>query len=148
MRSARVRLAARIAAIEAFREDRQRQQLAVARHASASAEAELTSAELTWRELEEKRTLALAVHQDLARYVLWGDLSAHACDVHALASAIAAKAEEAATDASLRWADARVRADATDDRAARVDRDDMSAVEVRVFADAMDLWLSRTRRNA
>jgi len=146
MRSSRVRLAARIAAIEAFREERQRQQLAVARHASASASAALTTVELAWRELEEKRAVALAVDHDLARYVLWGDLSTHACEVHAQASTDASKAEEVAVEASLRWVDARVRADATDDRAERVDRDDASVVEARVFADAIDLWLSRSRR--
>lgn len=148
MRNARVRLAARIAAVEAFREERDRQKLAVARHESTLAEAALTKAELAWRGIEEERAVALAVHHDLARYMLWGDLAAHACDVHALASTKATYADDAATKASQRWADARVRADATQDRAERVERDDASAVDARIFADAMDLWLSRARRPA
>jgi hypothetical protein len=148
MRNARVRLAARIAAVEAFREERDRQKLAVARHESTMADAALTKAELAWRGIEEERAVALAVHHDLARYVLWGDLAAHACDVHALATTKAIHAEEMAAKAAQHWADARVRADATQDRAEHVEREDTAAVDARSFADAVDLWLSRARRPA
>lgn len=148
MKPARVRLAARIAAIEAFREESERQRLAIARRAASDAAAAAEHAERALLEVERARVEALTVRQDVARYLMWGDLAIRACRQHEQAAHAARVANAGADERSSAWAVIKARADATDDRAIRMERAEVDDVEARQAADRMDLWMNRRGRPA
>jgi hypothetical protein len=148
MKPSRVRLAVRVAAIEAFREEGERQRLAIARRAASDADAATECAERTLLEVETARAEALTVRQDVARYLMWGDLAVQAGRQHERAAYAAKLANADADERSAAWAAVKARADATDDRAIRMERAEMDDVETRQAADRMDLWMNRRRRPA
>lgn len=148
MKASRVKLAARMAAIEAFREERERQQLAAARRVATEAADSVVAAEQVLHDIQTERLDALAVRNDVGRYLMWGDLAEQAARVHDRATDASVVAEAAAAVRSDAWATAKVRADATDDRAMRIARDEFSTVESVQQADRMDLWLSRRGHKA
>lgn len=146
MKTARVRLAARIAAVESFREESERQRLAVARHAAQEAAVDCQVAEFAWCDVASTRADALGVRHDLARYLTWGDLAVEASRIHEQAARQAELAHDHADECASAWAAVKVRADATDERAMKIARaathDDLE----RQHAERMDLWLNRWRR--
>lgn len=148
MKPARVRLAARIAAIEAFREESERQRLAVARHAATAADAAAARAEQTWLEVEATRSAAIFEHGDVSRYLILGGFASRAVLLHDDATHEAAEAHAAAEAQSGTWAVAKARSDATSDRATRRAVDEMAHTEKREEAERMELWLARRSRSA
>lgn len=148
MKASRVYLAERIAAIEAFREDGARQHLAAARHACADADADVASTKQVLLEVEAARAEALAVRQDIARYLTWGELAGEASRLHDEACRHATSMHAEADERAGAWAAAKARADATGDRAERMAREASATVESLQGAERLELWLAGRGRKA
>jgi len=134
----------RLAALERFREERARQQLATA-HADAQAAREIKERdEATLETFERARESAL--HHpaaDMARYALYADAAMAAETVLARSTDTLAQSETALRQASEDWTLARARRDMAGERATEAREQAEQAVEAKVAADLMDLWLGR-----
>lgn len=135
---------ARLAALERFREERSRQQLAAA-HAVAQTAREAKERDESALEAIERAREAAMRHPvaDLARYALYADGAMSAEAVLARSIDAMDNSEAYLQQASGQWALARARRDMVDERAAQARKDAEQAVEAKVAADLMDLWLAR-----
>jgi hypothetical protein len=135
---------ARLAALERFREERSRQQLAAA-HAEAQAAREARQRDEATLETFE-RARASALHHpaaDMARYALYADAAMAAETVLARSIDAMAQSESALRQASEDWSLARARRDMAGERAAEAREQADQAVAAKAAADLMDLWLGR-----
>jgi hypothetical protein len=142
MKASRVRLAERIAAVEAFREEGERQRLATARNASMKAESAAATAKQAWLDAETARAEALAVRRDVAQYLTWTEVAGELRERHEDARLHAEAMRAEADDRSTVWATAKARADATEDRAARMAREAFAMIESLQGAERLELWLN------
>ena len=94
--------------------------------------------------MDRDRVAALVTHGDLARYLVWGDLAIQASELHEHAVEQLLAAEKVSDTTAKAWAESKARAEATEERAQRIARLELSHIEARESADGMDLWLSRT----
>ncbi|HEY4145283.1 hypothetical protein [Pinirhizobacter sp.] len=143
MSTRRIRLAERMAAMAGFREDNERQALALANeHARQAAEEERRRAAALIA-IDLARMHALENSGDLARYALLSQMSWAADHDHHRASSARVDADLKAEQGAQTWAAARSRHEALDDRAEEMNTAYRLDLQTREVADAMDRWLAR-----
>lgn len=142
MNRQRLRLARRLADIEAFREERQRQQFADAARDRRLADENNKRATEAREALELARDDALA-EAGMARYLLLGEMAAGADLVRQAADEAASQAagkEEMQRDA---WTQANVRKHASEDRAQALHHAWAMAADAADTTESMERWLAR-----
>jgi hypothetical protein len=146
MKSPRLRLSARMAALEAFREERLRQHLAVAHQDAAAARERQTVAEQDRNGIEHHRsTLLDAHHADMGRYALYGELAFAAEQRVGQAAVAAVQSEQKVDQTSQAWKEGQARNESMHERAERLMREAIHVDRQKQHADSMDLWLGRRR---
>ena len=140
----RADMLARLAALESFREERLRQELAAAHAVAADAARTEAKDEAALLAVEAARTAALhASRADMARYTLFAmceDVAAAQLKRSAEASSLARDDLERASEA---WAVGRARRDMVRERAEDARHEAKRAVFERTQSDSLDRWLSR-----
>jgi len=135
---------ARLAALERFREERARQQLATAYTEAQEARAARARDEATLATFEHARESALHhCAADLARYALYADAAVSAETALAHSDDAMTRSEAALRQASEDWALARARRDMAGERATEAREQVEQAAAAKVSADLMDRWLTR-----
>ena len=135
---------ARLAALERFREERSRQQLATAHTEAQDARAARARDEATLATFEHARESALHHSAaDMARYALYAEAAVSAETALARSNDAMTRGEAALRQASEDWALARARRDVSDERATEARAQIEQAAAAKVSADLMDLWLVR-----
>lgn len=135
---------ARFSALERFREERSRQQLAAAHAAAQAARAEKDRDEAALDAAERAREAAL--HHgaaDMARYALYADCAMTAEAMLALSTYAMDRSEAELQRASWQWALARARRDMADERAVDAREEAERVADARTAVDMMDMWLAR-----
>ncbi|MET4674936.1 MULTISPECIES: hypothetical protein [unclassified Luteibacter] len=148
MKRDRVRLAARMAAIEAFREERERQGLASARLELDRTCQDVARAEHALADIEQRRALALGTRHDVGTWLLYGEIADAAAGERDTAIDLQDAAAIVEGQARQRWADAKATATSTDDRATRLSNLHLTEVAARDASDRIDLWLARRGESA
>jgi hypothetical protein len=137
---------ARLAALEHFREERLRQQLATSHAAAEQARRRQASDESAWLAVEAARAATIASAQaDTGRYLLYA-LCADAAAARLERSIETTAQAEAETErAAAAWAVGRARREMTAERASRARQEALREGERKTAADLLDTWLGRER---
>jgi len=144
MSDRRQRLADRMAALQALKEELRRQALAVASRAAAMASEEVVHREASLSEAECRRDALLENgYVDLGRYTLHGHIAASAGKRLMEGRDEMVAAQGHAEEAGDAWHQARTRVDGLQARARELALFSEVERNLREQADAMDLWLAR-----
>jgi hypothetical protein len=142
MNRQRLRLARRIAGIQAFREEQQRQHFADAIRSRVAAEEHVRVATEARDEVDLARESAIS-SGGLARYLLLGELAAQAERQRAEAVTRADGASAAETAGREAWSLANVRKRSSGDRSDAMHREASQLVETVDTAESIERWLVR-----
>ena len=146
MSAQRVRTAARLASVAAFRDAQGRQDLAVARRVRDEAHAAVEEAERAMVWVERRRQLELEKsHVDGVICAWLDEVRVVAAGALAARELLSTKADERARRAATLWRDAHVRQEGTAARATAILTAHVSEQDARGAARATETWLALAR---
>lgn len=143
MNRERVRLARRMVAIAAFREERARQDLASARHASSEADEALGEAVTKLEAMQSLRGRAMSGAGDVDAWLRYGVLEEMADGERVRAADERAEAHARENEATSGWAGAKATLDASEERSRDVRETWLRDTVRSEMADVVDAWLAR-----
>ncbi|WP_266158302.1 hypothetical protein [Dyella silvatica] len=144
MTSPRLRLASRLAALERFKEERLRQELAGAHHEAQRAKQHQQEWEVELEHIEDIRLSALrASKADLATYGLYTELSATTEQRLRVSMAVTVAADEMVEQKTVAWKAGNARYESSRERSDRLADEAVREDTKKHHVDAMDLWLAQ-----
>jgi hypothetical protein len=149
MSAQRVRTAARLASVAAFRDAQARQELAVARRERDEARAAVEEAERAMVWIEHRRQLELEKSRVDSVICAWLDeVRVVAASALAARESLSSHADERERQAASLWRDAHVRQEGTAARAEAIFTAHVSEQDARIAARATETWLALARGQA